>query len=480
MFNIRKTYTFNIFLISLLFVSCSKKIIPDKPFLSKTNFKMDSLPESEVNIPVQVNMKPLYQLAEKNVATVFTSPNWPEDWVTADCANRYKYQFRRGPLQFTAAGNAMNLGFTGYYRIIGSTRVCLGNTVVSPWTPACRCGFDEGERKVNVGFVNTVQVSNNYKLNLNITRQEPVPVDKCTVCFFGTDITNQVMKGLKDELDLAKKTIQDSFGVVELKPHVQQLWNKLSTSYNLYGLGWLKINPQKIRLTKLFARNDSLNIFLGMTAKPVISFEKSNDLMTLVPDIDNFVSKPGFNIFLDAVLNYDSLSNILNAQLKGKEFDLTNGKAKKVLVVEDCRIYGTGNEKLIIKMSFSGSNSGIAYFTGKPFYDANKKTIEVRDVDFDIKTKNLLLKSADWLFSKRIINEITSVSQFDLSNYIDTAKILINRQLNTEWFKGVRSTGIISDLKIAGLYPLTEYFIIRSNASGDLVIKVDGMSFNLQ
>ena len=438
---------------------------------------MDSLPESELSIPIQVNMKPLYQLAEKNVGIVFTSPNWPEDWVSIDCANRYKYQFRRGPLQISAAGNSMNLGFTGFYKIIGSTRVCLGNTVVSPWTPACRCGFDEGERRVNVGFVNTVNVLSDYKIKLNIIRQEPVPLDKCTVCVFGVDITNQVMKGLKSELDLAKKTIEDSFGVVDLKPQVQQLWNKLNVSYDLYGLGWLKINPQKIRLTRMFAHNDSLNIFLGMTAKPVISFEKSADLMTLVPNIDNSFSKPGFNIFLDAVLNYDSLSTILNAQLKDKEFNLAKGKN---IIVKDCRIYGTGNEKLIIKMSFTGSNSGVAYFTGKPFYDEKKKIIEVRDIDFDVKTKNLFLKSADWLFNKRITNEIARVSKFDLSTYVDTARTLINRQLNTEWIKGVKNTGNINDLKIVGFYPLTEQFIIRSNASGELMIKVDAMSFNLQ
>lgn len=441
---------------------------------------MDSLPESEVNIPIQVNMKPFYQLAEKNVSTTFTSPNWPENWITIDCANRYKYQFRRGPLQFIASGNMMNLAFTGYYKIIGSTRVCVGNAVVSPWTPPCRCGFDEGERRVNVSFTNTVKVLPDYKINLDIVRQEPVAIDKCTVCIFGVDITNQVMKGLKTELDLAKKAILDSFGVVDLRPQVQQLWNKLDVSYNLYGLGWLKINPQKIKLTRLFGHNDSLNILLGMTAKPVISFEKSADVMTLAPNMDNSVSRPGFNIFLDAVLNYDSLSNIINAQLKGKEFDLSKGKAKKILVVEDCRIYGTGNEKLIIKMSFSGTNSGIAYFTGKPFYNAIKKMIEVRDIDFDVKTKNILLKSADWLFNKRITNEIARVSKFDLSNYIDTAKILINRQLNAEWIKGIKSTGNINDLKIAGFYPLTEHFIIRSNASGELMIKVDAMSFNLQ
>jgi len=438
---------------------------------------MDSLPESEVNIPIQVNIKPFYQLAEKNVDTIFTSPNWPNDWVTIDCANRYKYQFRRGTLQISAAGSSMSLGFTGYYKIIGSTRVCLGNTVVTPWTPPCRCGFDEGERRVNVSFMNTVKILSDYKINLTINRQEPVPIDKCTVCVFDVDITNQVMKGLKDELDLAKKAIEDSFGVVDLKPQVQQLWNKMDISYNLYGLGWLKINPQKIRLARLFVQNDSLNIFLGMTAKPVISFEKTADVMTLAPNMDNSVSKPGFNIFLDAILNYDSLSNILNTQLKGKKFDLTKGKT---FIVEDCRIYGMGNEKLIIKMGFSGSNKGIAYFTGKPFYDADKKMIEVRDIDFDVKTKNLLLKSADWLFNKRITNEIARVSRFDMSTYIDTAKTLVNRQLNSEWRKGVKSNGSINDLKISGFYPLTEHFIIRSNASGNLAIKVDAMSFNLQ
>jgi len=477
--SLKPTHLF-IYILFLLTSSCSKKIIPDKPFLSKTNFKMDSLPESEVNIPIQVNLKPLYQLAEKKIALVYASPKWPDDWITIDCANRYKYQFVRGPLQFVASGSSMNLGFTGYYKIIGSTRVCLGNAVVSPWTPACRCGFEEGERKVKISFINTLKVLPDFKVNLNISRQEPVAIDKCTVCIFGADITNQVMKGLKDELDLAKKAIDDSFGVVNLKPQVQQLWNKLDVSYNLYGLGWLKINPQKIRLTGLFAQNDSLNIFLGMTAKPVISFERTADIMTLAPNLDNSISKPGFNIFLDAVLNYDSLSTILNAQLKGKEFDLSNGKSKRVLVVGDCRIYGTGNEKLIIKMGFSGTNSGIAYFTGKPFYDANKKMIEVRDIDFDVKTKSLLLKSADWLFNNRIINEITRVSKFDLSHYIDTAKILINKQLNAEWIKGVKSIGSINDLKISGFYPLTDHFIIRSNAGGNLMIKVDAMNFNLQ
>jgi len=105
---------------------------------------MDSLPESVINIPIQVNLKPVYNMAEKTVDTVFTSPNWPNGWVQDECDTRYKYTFRRGPLQMKTAGTALLLGFTGYYRIIGSTRVCLNGTALSPWTPACRCGYNEG------------------------------------------------------------------------------------------------------------------------------------------------------------------------------------------------------------------------------------------------------------------------------------------------------------------------------------------------
>jgi len=78
---------------------------------------MDSLPESVINIPIQVNLKPVYNMAEKTVDTVFTSPNWPNGWVQDECDTRYKYTFRRGPLQMKTAGTALLLGFTGYYRI---------------------------------------------------------------------------------------------------------------------------------------------------------------------------------------------------------------------------------------------------------------------------------------------------------------------------------------------------------------------------
>jgi hypothetical protein len=332
---------------------------------------------------------------------------------------------------------------------------------------------------VNVSFTNSLSIQPDYKVKLGIKRNEPQPLDKCEVCFWGQDITKQVMKGLITELDAAKKDLDKNYGTVDLKPRFQQVWNQLSKVYSIYGLGWLKINPQRIRINNLFARNDSLNVYIGLSAKPAISFEKPAEQASAIPNIGSFSRQPGFSIFLDAVLSYDSLGTILNQQIQGKEFDFKKGFVKKKFIIEDCKIYGGGFEKLIIKIRFSGTNTGVVYLVGKPVYNKDKRSIEVTDIDFDIKSKNVLLGSADWIFDKKITKEISKQARFELGAYIDTAKISINKELNREWAKGIRSYGTIRDISLIGIYPMQQQLIIRSNCAGDLSVKVESIGFSL-
>lgn len=461
------------------FASCSPKINPDKPSLATSDFKLDSLPDSEINIPIQISLKPVYAMAEGKVDTMYTSDNYPDGWVQNGCDTRYKYVFRRGPLLMKAAGTSLNLGFMGYYKIIGSTRVCVAGAAVSPWTPPCRCGFDEPERRVNVSFTNSLSIQPDYKVKLTFKRNEPQALDKCTVCFWGQNITNEVLKGLKSELDAAKTELDKNYGTVDLKPQFQLLWDQLGKLYNVYGMGWLQINPQKIRINNLYAKDDSLYVYMGLSARPAISFEKPGDKVVPIPNMGNFSRMQGFSIFLDAMLNYDSLSNILNRHMVDKEFDFNKGPVKKKFIIKDCKLYGANNEKLIIRIQFSGTDDGTIYLTGKPAYNKESKVLELKDIDFDIKSKDALLKTAEWLFSKRIITEITKYTRFDLNAYIDTAKVSINQQLNHEWMKGISSSGTINDIKLIGIYPLGNSLVIRSNCTGNLSVKVESVDFSL-
>ncbi|HRB79899.1 MAG TPA: DUF4403 family protein, partial [Niabella sp.] len=81
---------------------------------------LSSIPESEINLPFQIDLSPFYAMADKQVDTLFTSPGYPKNWSYSGCDTRYKYSFQRSPLKFNLNGTTLTISFRGYYRIIGS------------------------------------------------------------------------------------------------------------------------------------------------------------------------------------------------------------------------------------------------------------------------------------------------------------------------------------------------------------------------
>ena len=464
---------------ALFFTSCSKKIIPGKPILANTHFKMDSLPVSEIDIPLRVNLKPLYVIADKNVQTIYHSAGWPNDFEVDNCDTRYMYRFKRGPLSISAWANTVNFNFTGSYIIAGAQRLCTGtgsNRVpVTPWTPICTCGLNEGERRVNIGFKALLNLKDNYDVSAKLQRLEPRPLDKCTVCFWGQDITPTVMDQLKLQLDEAGKEISDSLNQLNLRPQFQQLWDMLNTSIPMFGMGYLQINPEKLRLSTLNAQNDTLHISIGISARPLISLARTSHYRTVVPDISDFSQRKGFSIFVDAIMDYDSLSHLLTRQLYHKRVDMD--KTGKYIIIERCEIYGADNEKLIIKVEFSGPDKGTMYLTGRPYFNTQKNQVEIKDIDYDIRTRDLLIKTAKWLFNRRIINTLNQYSTFNISAYTDTLLSKVNVQLNRQWQKSVSSAGAVNSLQVIAIYPFTQNLILRCNIKGELAIQIDAFDF---
>ncbi|RTL60437.1 MAG: DUF4403 family protein [Sphingobacteriales bacterium] len=459
----------------LILASCSKKIIPEKPAVYNTDYKLDTLPLSEIDIPIKINLKPLYDLAEKKVETVYTSDNYPNQWSYDGCDTRYMYQFKRDRLRISTKNNVIRLAFSGFYKVRGSQRVCVGNTGVSPWAPDCSCGYKEEPRRVEVGFQAVIGIHADYSVSSIIERMEPLPVDKCEVCFFKKDITKTVMDQLKLELDSAKMSIMDTLSKINLRSQFQNIWNKLNSGQNLYGLGYLKMNPEKIRISSLAADNDTISLSVGLSARPIISSVKPADTKSPIPNISDFKPHSSFNLFLDAQLDYDSLSNIITNRMKGYRMDISQVPQKYVMV-ESVKIYGDGKDKLILGVEFSGSNSGIMYFIGKPVYDKITGTLEIKNLDYDLKTKNLFLNTAKWLFDKKILNALNKHSKFEVANYINNLLPQLNQQLNREVYKGIFTTGKMESLQVTDLLPATGVFILRCNAKGELAMQVNSIN----
>ncbi|MBO9594527.1 MAG: DUF4403 family protein [Niabella sp.] len=464
-----------LYTLCLAIAGYSQAIDSPAPVLSLPEYPAAVIPESELNIPVQVDLAPFFAMANKKVDTLFTSPRFPNDWVQQGCDTRYKYSFRRGPLQFSLKNTTLDISFTGYYKIVGSTRACVNGKAVTPWTPACQCGFEEGERKVKVGFTIAISMLTNYTIKMQVTRKEPEPVDKCSVCFWGQDITPVIMDALKKELDVSKADLEKSYGRIDLKPHFQTMWNQLNTPYNINNMGWLQINPQKIRINSIQTAGSHLQISVGMAAKPIVRFEKPAAVVSPVPHISNFSRNQGFQVYADLVMSYDSLSRILTSQIAGKEFVFSKAFIKKKFIFLECKLLGSRDNRLVMQVKFTGSNNGVFYVTGKPLYYAGTKTLEVTDVDFDIQSRNALLKTADWLFSKKITGEIEKMAKYDLNELLSTARTNMNQQLNRQFIKGITGSGNVKDISVAGIFPQPGWLAVRAYCNGDFLLKVAGL-----
>lgn len=439
----------------------------------------DSLPLSRIDIPIQISLKPVYSLAEKNVDTVFSSPGYPDGWVQAGCATRYKYRFRRSPLRMQMQGTALDLSFTGFYRIAGSTRLCSGSTVLSPWTPSCTCGYDEPERKVTIGFTAAFHLRPDYVLQTRITRKEPLAHDRCEVCFWGQDVTKDVLDGLKKELDLSRRVLEDSFGSLNLRPYLQQAWKLLSQPYPIPGIGTFSLHPKRLHMQNLNANNDFLNLTIGITAAPVVQFEKAQPASTSLPNLTPATPSDGFTVYLEAALPYDSLSRVVNGYMAGRRFDVSEGLFARHIVVKEVTVAGNTEGHLLLKADFTGSFHGTAFFTGKPAYDAESQTLHVQDLDYDLQTKNLLLKGAKWLFASKIETELKKASRIPLGSYFDTAQQALNQYLNREWTKGIRGSGTVNDLRLIRAEALPQHLFLHTACTGTLQINVSEISLGL-
>jgi hypothetical protein len=452
--------------------SWAQEIKPAAPdTLSKPVTVANTQMPSDIDIPVRLGLKPVYAWANNFIDTLYTSPNYPNEWVGDGCDTRYQYRFIRGPFQFKAFNNILYVSFSGYYGVRGSTRICtgIGNSV---WSPACSCGFGtEKPRRIDAGFTIKLQLLPDYRLGVTVNRVDPVPVDKCTVCFFGKDITSIVAAQLKTELDASIAEMQKKLQLFSLKPYLQMVWDTLQTPYRMPGFGYLSTQPQQLRISQATLIRDSLFISLGLTARPELKQAPSTTKAPL-PNLSDFRQKSGFKMFIAQQLPYDSLSAVANKQLAGQEFQVGKGMLKKTVRIDSVKLQG-GISHIILKVYASKAANGIFYLEGKPAWDPVKQEIWLDSLDYHIDTRQFLLRTANSLLDGTITSKLKSFTRFNLQQKILQLNASLTAQMNRSIYPGVSSKGYITKLSMDDMRASDKGLYLAAAAEGKLWMDID-------
>ncbi len=279
-------------------------------------------------------------------------------------------------------------------------------------------------------------------------------------------------KLINDQIDVAFSNAAD------IKKYISMVWAMAQTPFQIsedYNT-WVRISPTDVYLTPFKSVGQKLNLGVSLYAR-IESFvgTKPTQLKTIPLPEFKYVQRPPqqFNINLAADATFEKISELAKKQLLNRTF--TEGKHK--ITITDIAIFGSDG-RAVFMAEVTGSVKGKIYFNGNLVYDPDKKAITVQNPAFDLKTKNALLKSANWLLHGVILNKITPYLTYPVSEDLESMKAEVNKMLqNYDVYPGVKLKGNLSDLNVINLNLVPGAVRIVANARGNLNILVDEISF---
>ncbi|RNI28773.1 DUF4403 family protein [Rufibacter latericius] len=220
---------------------------------------------------------------------------------------------------------------------------------------------------------------------------------------------------------------------VPLPTYLNQAWRQLQTPLLLneqYNT-WLSIEPQAVRLTPLELQQNQLSLQVGIDAfVKVLSGQKPAQVKTAA--LPNFTPTrtlpPLAQLNIASDISYDYLNQVLQKELRNQRFSFENDKHQ--LTVHDITLSGKGT-KLLLALDLSGQTkaafltkkfNGKVWLQGTPFYDAASQSIQVKDLEYTLQTKDQLVNTAQWLLQNRFKAELEKQMVFPVKKQLTTIR----------------------------------------------------------
>lgn len=265
---------------------------------------------------------------------------------------------------------------------------------------------------------------------------------------------------------------------VEIRKYVVQAWNAALQPYLLSEKyrTWLKVTPTELLMTPLRTDGDRIRATVGIRAvtqtvfgeRPAVKPVADVPALKLVPSVPD-----AFRVSLVAQLTHAEARRLLADTVVGRTFSFSENRY--TVTVTDVDLYGS-DDKLILKVGVTGSLNGTVYFRGVPYYDTREKTIELRDLDYDLDTRSLLARTASWFLQGRISRQLQDAFRFPVGDQLDAARRQVQALLrNRALAKGVTLNGSLGEIKPEGVYLTPDYLLAAVFVEGRLTLTVDGL-----
>jgi len=273
-------------------------------------------------------------------------------------------------------------------------------------------------------------------------------------------INSAIDSGLGSSLDL-KTTAKDAWIEMQ-KPML------LSEEYGL----WLRISPKSVSAMPITGGKGTIKHTTSIqgVAESFTGKQPPAMINRVLPDLT-----PATNLsdeFLANVISYigyEYLDSITRLTLVNTSYEY----GKKKITITGVSVYGN-ESKMIIATDVTGSINGKLYFSGMPMYRVSDSSIILKDLQFSVQTKNVLLKSASWLANSGIEKMISKNMSYPIGADIrETYDMMVESLKKYEIGEGFIMTGNLIGFEVQQPMLVPAGIIAPISIKGKLAIKLE-------
>ncbi len=453
----------------LILVSSCRSILPEAPTsvnLSTTPPEINSVINTVV-VPVEINLTTYFQEANKSVPELTSGSDKPCSGI------RYEYQFQKDSFSISTINNRLLSELYGSYWIkmeycaacsdlLSAKPICL--TPVIPFS----CGIHEKKPSLRIRFATELNINENYGLSTRTSINELKSLNPCEVTVFRFDATDEVIKEVRKTLEDQCKVTDKKLALISFRNDADDLWKHMNQSVNIPYMGYIHFEAISLTLVKPWLDQNKLYTTLVLNCKTFLNQNAAKSPPTELPKLNVIPHAPKdtFDLFTDFELNYDSISRLFTEQVKGQTIDFNQNHFE----FDAIKVSGLDKNKVVLAIQFSGTKKGVLYLQGIPSFDNTTKVLELSKLEFDLKTKSVLLKSAKWLFSNRIYSELEKATKLDLSTQFNDLKQTLDRNLRKKTGDLILQ-GKTHDVSVVHIFPTVNYLYLRTCVKAQLNVK---------
>ncbi len=339
--------------------------------------------------------------------------------------------------------------------------------------------YEDTQFDIDLNFLTRLSIDPNWKISTSTTPNgyKWISEPKVKIGFFEIPITGIIEKIMDRELPNVVQTVDREVGKINLKPQVETAWKAVQEPFLLNEgyQAWLKVTPQALMMTPLGNKGRNVRVSVGMTAitETFVGSKPTQAVMAAVPPlkiVDKMEEK--FEVGMITEVSYPQIRKMALEQTQNKTYEFKEGKYK--ITVNDIDVYGQG-ENMVVAATLSGALNGKVYLKGKPYYDAATTSIRIKDMDYDLDTRNKLAKTADWLAHGKFLKMMEPYFAFSVAPQLEEGKKQIQENLAGNKFnKNIQLAGKLNELVPGAMYVTPAGIQAVITARGKLDVQVAG------